>query len=185
MNRPLASTILLLIAGGFYIIGGFVAASIVGWLGALTASLGASGVAQEAQESVVIVISTGFVSGGGIIVGALLVWTGTRRKVLIGGIIALIFSLIGIINTIGGLIVGLVLTIVGAVLAFTWKAHNAHTSLRTSNYHTSSNYINTQITKKLRNVPDRCPRCGGYNIVGYTGIYDCFDCGYKFAEEHV
>jgi len=25
-----------------------------------------------------------------------------------------------------------------------------------------------------------CPKCGSSNVVGYKGVYECFNCGYKF-----
>jgi len=30
-------------------------------------------------------------------------------------------------------------------------------------------------------APERCPRCGGGNIIGYKGEWECMDCGYKFS----
>ena len=29
-------------------------------------------------------------------------------------------------------------------------------------------------------APERCPRCGGGNIIGYKGKWECMDCGYRF-----
>jgi len=29
----------------------------------------------------------------------------------------------------------------------------------------------------------RCPKCGSGNIVGYQGVWECMDCGYKFRPE--
>ena len=26
----------------------------------------------------------------------------------------------------------------------------------------------------------RCPKCGSGNVVGYQGVWECMDCGYKF-----
>jgi len=174
VDRPLAAAILIIIGGVFYIIGGFVAAVITGWLGELAAGIGVSGVSREVEETVVTVISTGFISGGGIIVGALLVWTGSRRKVLAGGATALIFSLIGIVNTIGGIVVGFVLTLVGSILAFTWKKQNTHSLSRAKNN-------DLEAMELRKRTPDRCPKCGGYNVVGYMGVYECIDCGQKFT----
>jgi len=29
-------------------------------------------------------------------------------------------------------------------------------------------------------MPERCPRCGSGNIIGYMGEWECMDCGYRF-----
>jgi hypothetical protein len=29
-------------------------------------------------------------------------------------------------------------------------------------------------------MPDKCPRCGSNNIIGYMGEYECMDRGYRF-----
>jgi len=33
----------------------------------------------------------------------------------------------------------------------------------------------------MSRAPDRCPKCGSTNIIGYMGEYECMDCGYKFT----
>ena len=32
----------------------------------------------------------------------------------------------------------------------------------------------------MNGAPERCPKCGSSNIIGYMGEYECMDCGYKF-----
>ena len=32
----------------------------------------------------------------------------------------------------------------------------------------------------MSRTPERCPRCGSGNIIGYKGEWECMDCGYKF-----
>ena len=33
----------------------------------------------------------------------------------------------------------------------------------------------------MNRAPERCPKCGSSNIIGYKGEYECMDCGYKFT----
>ena len=32
----------------------------------------------------------------------------------------------------------------------------------------------------MNGAPERCPKCGSSNVIGYKGEYECMDCGYKF-----
>jgi len=34
----------------------------------------------------------------------------------------------------------------------------------------------------MSRTPERCPKCGSGNIIGYEGEWECMDCGYKFTE---
>jgi len=36
----------------------------------------------------------------------------------------------------------------------------------------------------MNGAPERCPKCGSSNIIGYKGEYECMDCGYKFGIIH-
>lgn len=128
-NKPRSAVISLIAGGAFYVVGGFAAAMLVGALGALVGGLGAKGVAAQAQQAATAAIATGLLSGVVIILGAILANTGSKTKVRIGAILALIFALIGLGNTFGGLLIGLVLVIVGSVLALIWKTEETKTQL--------------------------------------------------------
>jgi hypothetical protein len=127
VDRPRTAVILLIAGGAFYIVGGFAAAMLVGAIGAFVGGLGAKGAAAQAQQTATIAIATGLLSGVTIIISAILANTGSKTKVRIGAILAIVFSLIGIINTLGGLLIGLVLVIVGSVLALIWKPEEVRT----------------------------------------------------------
>ncbi|MEM1702942.1 MAG: hypothetical protein QXQ31_02685 [Zestosphaera sp.] len=121
MNKK-TCMILMIVGGAFYIVGGFVATLVVGALGGLTAGLtGSPEIAKRAQEAMTAVIATGFISGILIIIGGVLVNSEVRSRRIIGGALGIIGALIGIINTFAGLVIGLVLTLVGAVGGITYK----------------------------------------------------------------
>lgn len=121
VGKPSTVVILLIVGGAFYIIGGIVAAFVVGALSAVLTGLGAEKATAGAQQAMTAAIATGFISGGAIIVGAVLANTGSKTKVRVGAIVAIVFGIIGIGNTFGGLILGFVLTIAGGILALIWK----------------------------------------------------------------
>ena len=43
------------------------------------------------------------------------------------------------------------------------------------------------LKKQLETLSSKkvCPRCGSGNVIGYKGIWECFNCGYKFKLESV
>jgi hypothetical protein len=57
-----------------------------------------------------------------VIVGALLIYTGEMRKVRIGGVMVLTFSILSLFSaSIGGALLGFILGLIGGILALTWK----------------------------------------------------------------
>ena len=56
-----------------------------------------------------------------IVFGALLTYTGVKKKIRIGSVVSILFSVAAFGSTFGGLLIGLVLVIVGNVLALLWK----------------------------------------------------------------
>jgi hypothetical protein len=112
----------LLIAGGaFYIVGGLAAGFLVGGLIAFSAGLAGRPTPSEANMAMATYLGWGLFTGIPIIIGGLLVnsASGTRRK--IGGALAIVMGLVGLINTFAGLAVGFVLTLVGAILGLVYK----------------------------------------------------------------
>lgn len=128
-NKPRSAVISLIAGGAFYVVGGFGAAMVVGVMGAFAGGLGAKGLAAEAQQVATTAIATGLLTGVVIILGAILANTGSKTKVRIGASLAIIFALIGLGNTFGGLLIGLVLVIVGSVLALIWKPEETQIQL--------------------------------------------------------
>jgi MFS family permease len=62
----------------------------------------------------------GIASGILVIVGAIMINSGKLRRVKIGGIIAIIFSIASIFAG-GGFFIGLILGLIGGILALIWK----------------------------------------------------------------
>jgi MFS family permease len=62
----------------------------------------------------------GIVSGILVIVGAIMINSGKLRRVKIGGIIVIIFSIASIFAG-GGFFIGLILGLIGGILALIWK----------------------------------------------------------------
>jgi hypothetical protein len=137
-DRPSTAVVLLIIGGAFYIAAGFAAGVLVESLGGFAARLGSKTASAEGLQIARTIMATGVMSGVAIIIGAALANTGNRTKVRIGAILAIIFSLIGLGNTLGGFIIGLVLVIAGSALALIWKPKEVSTQTAQTATPTSS-----------------------------------------------
>ena len=124
MARPAAAFALLLIGGilivifaGLYMFAKELVKDLLseGWIPTipeLTKTLGG-------KENMYI---WGLIWGILVIIGAALVYTGSPGKVKAGSIIGLIFGLLSLLFEIaGGLYIGFILVLVGAILGLTWK----------------------------------------------------------------
>jgi hypothetical protein len=64
----------------------------------------------------------GIIYGILVIIGAVLIYTGEKGKVTIGGILVLLFSILSIFSpAFGGIIIGFILGLIGGILALVWK----------------------------------------------------------------
>lgn len=146
------ASILTIVGGIFYVIGGAVVALIVGSLSSLSGGLGgfgfntcsilaqvgsSCGSSSTSSGSIGALGGSGIdslgyaVAGFGILVGILIVVGGFlfrselpgRRK--IGGIVVVVMMLIGGIATLGGLLIGFILVAIGAYLGLTYKAKSS------------------------------------------------------------
>jgi hypothetical protein len=107
------------IGGLFYLAGAFVGgvlAALFGIAGILLGKTSASG----AAAMVSLVFYLGIASGIAIIVGGALVFASPRLR-KIGAIIVLAFAAIGAIPAVFGMVIGLVLALVGGIVALTYK----------------------------------------------------------------
>jgi len=77
--------------------------------------------AFSATDAAVLFAVMGLVCGASIVAGSVLQFSENRRRVRNGSLIVLFFALVSIPFTLAGLIVGFVLSIIGAILGFTWK----------------------------------------------------------------
>jgi hypothetical protein len=150
----------LLIAGGaFYIVGGLAAGTILAALVAFGSGLaGTSGTTQE-NAALATFFGWGLFTGIPIIIGGILVNSTSSKLRKIGGALAIVMALVGIINTIAGLIIGFVLTLVGSIVGFTYKEPEV-----------------AQPTPTTEKIKVRCPACA--NLNEETAQF-CQGCGAK------
>ncbi|MDA4126068.1 MAG: zinc ribbon domain-containing protein [Thaumarchaeota archaeon] len=116
-DRPTAAFVLSLIGGIITLILGSIAGAgfAAGLFGLGTASL------SVAIGAAIIFLVVGLICGILIIVGAVLQYSEDKSRVRTGSIVVLVFTLVGIPFTFFGLIIGGIMSIIGAVLGFTWK----------------------------------------------------------------
>jgi len=121
--KPSTAAILGAIGGVMYIVGGAAAATLIAALYGLDAGLsGNQAYAKAGVNDANFLVAFGFIVG--IIIIALSVTTlkSTNKKMRqIGGVLVIIVALLGALNTFGGLIIGIILSIAGAVGAITYK----------------------------------------------------------------
>ena len=70
-----------------------------------------------------VILSIGLISGALMVVGAVLMRSTDRSRVRTGSVLVLIFTLVGLLFTAGGLIVGFILGIAGSIMGLVWKPH--------------------------------------------------------------
>ncbi len=116
-DRPTAAFVLSLIGGILYLLIGIVIAALAAVIGGLAsiAGYGAAGLA------VVAVGGIGLVCGIVIIIGAVMMNSSNRSRVRVASVIVLVFTIIGAIFTLGGLVIGFILALIGSILGLTWK----------------------------------------------------------------
>src|SRR2546428_11737954 len=61
------------------------------------------------------------------VVGAVLMRSTDRSRVRTGSVLVLIFTLVGLLITAGGLIVGFILGMAGSIMGLVWKPHEKPT----------------------------------------------------------
>ena len=138
---------LTIVGGVFYIIGGAVVAAVVdslssglgglgglggvsflgpfelnntnSGLGSLT-GLGSGSVGTIADVLLVI----GLITGGLIIFGGILINSESSGRRKAGGILAAVMILLGSLTTLGGLLIGFILTVIGGYLGLTYKSNS-------------------------------------------------------------
>jgi len=127
------AAILTIVGGVFYIIGGAVFGLVLGSLSSLTGGLTGlsfpgyttSSISSSGLDSVGYAVAVfGVFSGILIIVGGLLFRSESNDRRKIGGILVIIMMLIGGLATLGGLLIGFILTAIGAYLGLTYRSTN-------------------------------------------------------------
>jgi len=117
-ERPTAAFILSLIGGIFILIGSLIGSILAGILGGammLVPFLGGLG------ALVILIAILGVIFGIIIIIGAVMINSGDPSRVRTGSILVLIFSILSLLLTGGGFIIGFILALVGGILGLVWK----------------------------------------------------------------
>jgi len=131
-GKPVAPFILGLIAGIFIFLGAIVMSMFAFGTASMMGSMGGamSGMMSNMYAGMSMGMMMGFApaltvvgiaSGVMVILGSVMVYTHPSESQLWGAII-LAFSVVSIIGGMGGFLVGLILGVVGGVLALTWRA---------------------------------------------------------------
>jgi hypothetical protein len=110
-ERPTAAFVLSLLGGIFYLIGGLGVAAIA----SLALLIPFAGVAIFAVGLI------GLGSGIIMIYGASMMNSEDKGKVRTGSILVLVFTLVGAIFTLGGILIGFLLALIGSILGLTWS----------------------------------------------------------------
>ncbi len=148
--KPVAAFILSLVAGVFILLGsvvmfmfalGFPGMMMGGIEGmqvgtGMTASMMGGMMVPWMLGSVSVLAAFGLASGIMVILGSVMLYTRPAENYLWGALI-LAFSVVSLLGSMGGLLVGLVLGVLGGILALTWTdagklREQAHVALSTS-----------------------------------------------------
>ena len=114
-EKPTAAFVVSLLAGIFILLGAIVMMALSSLLGGLMIGVGAG-----AAASVILLYGVvGLIFAILVLVGAVMLWMKPQSHVA-AGVIILLFSLFSIIST-GGFFIGLILGIIGGILAIIWK----------------------------------------------------------------
>jgi len=128
------AAVLTVIGGVFYLVGSVVASVIIVFvsnLGSLSSGLGPSSglssipsissIPGASSSTALEVLAFGAVCGVVIIAGGALINSSSAGRRKGGGVLALLALLIGAIPDLGGLLIGFILALVGAVMGLTYK----------------------------------------------------------------
>src|SRR5712692_2230264 len=130
-ERPTTAFILSLIGGIITLILGLL--SINSWF-SLHSTVGGGfnyelfNFVNMTAGAAILLFVLGAICGISIIIGAVLQYSGEKSRVRVGSILVLVASIVGIPSTFFGLIIGGILSVVGAALGLTWKPKSSHTS---------------------------------------------------------
>ena len=127
------ASILTIVGGVFYVIGGAVVALAVGSIGSLFSgglfaglpgfsASGTTSVSASGIDTIVYALAAfGIVSGFLIIFGGILFTSPNSGRRKLGGILVVVMLLLGALATVGGFIIGFILTAIGAYMGLTSK----------------------------------------------------------------
>ncbi|MEM1673658.1 MAG: hypothetical protein QXF23_07180 [Candidatus Bathyarchaeia archaeon] len=121
-EKPTAAFVLSLIGGILILIGGIASAVIGAICGAMISSLEPF-VPTAAFIGELIILSTivGVIFGIIVIIGAAMINKATPSSVRNGSILVLVFSILSLIFSNGGFLLGFILGLIGGILGLLWK----------------------------------------------------------------
>ena len=123
---------ILTIAGGFFyaVVGAIIGLAAAYYPGGLANNLdtGVNLPASLVNDVIYAVAAFGIISGALIMVGGFLLNSDSKSRRRWGGVLALVMMVLGAIPTVGGLVIGFILTLVGAVLGLSNKSEPPATS---------------------------------------------------------
>jgi hypothetical protein len=126
-EKPTAAFVLSLIAGLFILVGGGMMSLIGFWFGGMMQGFGGTWGGMMGYPRFGMMGSLGFMSGLlGLVFGVLVIVSAIMlnrkpQEHTTWGTVIVIFSVLSIFGGIGGFGIGLILGIIGGVLAITWK----------------------------------------------------------------
>jgi len=124
-DKPTAAFALSLVGAIFIIIGGVVTMAVTSFLGGVMTLIPGF----EGLGTMFIVLGLiGLVWGIITLVGAIMINSGEPSKVKTGSILVLIFSILSWFGAYGGLFIGFLLGLIGAILGLTWKPERKTTA---------------------------------------------------------
>jgi len=170
--------ILTLVGGTFYIVGGLVAGLFAEGLTAFTGGLtGNSNAMNDASGAFATIFAVGLITGIFIIISSLLINSNTSAYRKIGGVLAIIMALIGIIDTVGGLLIGFVMVLAGSIFGLTYhEIKPSQMTVPLSVPPSTKQYCCKICGAGVSPNQRYCPQCG--RQLEWTPIqYCCRNCG--------
>ncbi len=116
-EKPTAAFVLSLVGGIFYLFVGLVVAAASALIGGIASLAGYA----SYGGAIAAVGGIGLVCGILIVVGAVMMNSSSRSRVRLAAVIVLVFTLVGAIFTVGGLVIGFILALIGSILGLTWN----------------------------------------------------------------
>ena len=171
-QKPTAAFVLSLVAGVFILLGGLVLAAIGSLIAIFFPAIGG------------VVIALAMVFGTLVLLGAILLYLRPQEHV-IWGLVIVIFSILSLFPALGGFIIGMILGIVGGIMAISWKPEGAPGMAPTFPAPSPQPAYGQPNAWGAMNAPApshtataRCRNCGT-NLS--PGVAFCANCGAKVA----
>ncbi len=186
MVSKLAAAVLTILGGVFYVAAGVlfaaVAPSAPSLLGDLS-NVGTTGLTASSLEAIVYYVAAfNILSGALIIFGGFLLNSSIDGRRKAGGILAMMMMVLGGLTSLGGFIIGFILTLVGSIFGLTYKPEPRGADYEGPSAVAYSAAPQTDSVPDYTALPGRlnyCPKCGARLR---EGSVFCASCGVKVPE---